>query len=57
MADCSMQNANAFLDVRKGLASSDAYNWQLVGGRSQVNSRPSLDKILARTVAADGSNG
>ena len=52
-----MQNANAFLDVRKGLASSDAYNWQLVGGRSQVNSRPSLDKILARTVAADGSSG
>ena len=49
----AIQNAKAFLTVREEFDSFDAYIWQFIGGRPQVNSWPSLDQIPAHTAESD----
>ena len=49
----SVQNARAFLDVRKEFGSFDRYIWQFIGGRPRVNALRSLKDVRARTEESD----
>lgn len=49
----AVQNAKAFLAVRKEFGSFAAYLWRFVGGRPIVNARRSLRDIPARTRESD----
>jgi DNA-3-methyladenine glycosylase I len=49
----TIQNAKAFLAVKKEFGSFAAYIWQFVGGRPIVNARRSLRDIPARTRESD----
>ena len=49
----AIQNAKAFLAVRKEFGSFDAYIWQFVGGKPKQNSRRSLSEIPAQTKESD----
>jgi DNA-3-methyladenine glycosylase I len=49
----AVKNAKAFLDVQKEFGSFDAYVWQFVGGKPQVNSLSRLSQLLARTAESD----
>jgi len=46
-------NAKAFLSIQKELGSFDAYVWQFVGGKPQVNAWRSIDRLPARTLESD----
>ncbi len=48
----TIANARAALAVQEEFGSLDAYLWQFVGGRPQVNRRRSLRDIPARTPAS-----
>jgi len=45
----AIQNAKAFLDVRKGFGSFDKYIWQFVGGAPKQNRWRTSQKIPAQT--------
>ena len=49
----TVENAKAFLTVRKEFGSFDRYVWQFVGGKPRVNSRKLRGKIPARTAESD----
>ena len=49
----SIQNAKAFLEVRKEFGTFDAYLWQFVGNKPIVNRRVSMNEIPARTAESD----
>jgi DNA-3-methyladenine glycosylase I len=49
----TVQNARAFLVVRKEFGSFDAYIWRFVGGEPLRNRWKSLKEIPARTVESD----
>ena len=49
----SIQNAKAFLEVRKEFGSFDDYIWQFVGGKPIVNKLRSMQEIQARTAESD----
>lgn len=49
----AVQNATAFLEVRKEFGSFDAYIWQFVGGKPIVNQWKSLKELPARTAQSD----
>jgi DNA-3-methyladenine glycosylase I len=47
--EATVENAKAFLAVRKEFGSFDAYIWQFVGGKPKVNAWRSLKEIPAKT--------
>jgi DNA-3-methyladenine glycosylase I len=49
----AIQNANAFLSVRKEFGSFDAYLWSFVGGKTKQNRWRSMGQVPARTVESD----
>lgn len=49
----TIQNAKAFLAVRKEFETFDSYLWQFVGGKPIRNARRSLKDIPARTAESD----
>ncbi len=49
----TVQNAKAFLAVRKEFGSFDRYLWPFVGGRPIVNRRRTLKDVPARTPESD----
>lgn len=49
----TVQNAKAFLKVKKEFGSFDAYIWQFVGGRPKQNHWKSLRELPARTEESD----
>jgi len=49
----AVQNAKAFLAVKKEFGSFAAYIWRFVGGRPIMNARHSLRQIPARTLESD----
>jgi DNA-3-methyladenine glycosylase I len=49
----TVQNAKAFLAVRKEFGSFDRYIWQFVDGAPLVNRRRSMKEIPARTAQSD----
>lgn len=49
----AVENAKAFLRVRKEFGSFDTYVWQFVGGHPRVNHRKSMRVIPARTPESD----
>jgi DNA-3-methyladenine glycosylase I len=49
----AIANARAFLAVREACGSFDAYVWQFVEGRPQVNAWPSMAEMPARTAESD----
>jgi DNA-3-methyladenine glycosylase I len=49
----AIQNARAFLAVRKEFGSFDAYIWRFVGGKPKVNRRRSSKEAPARTRESD----
>ena len=51
--DASVQNAKAFLAVKKEYGGFDAYLWQFVGGKPKQNSWRSIKHVPARTQESD----
>jgi len=51
--NAAVQNASAFLKVRKEFGTFDAYIWQFVGGRPIKNHWRALNEIPAKTVESD----
>ncbi|HVY54342.1 MAG TPA: DNA-3-methyladenine glycosylase I, partial [Thermodesulfobacteriota bacterium] len=49
----AVQNAKAFLDVRKEFGTFDKYIWQFVGGSPIHNSWKSLRELPAKTSVSD----
>jgi DNA-3-methyladenine glycosylase I len=49
----AIQNANAFLSVRKEFGSFDAYLWSFVGGKPKQNRWRSMGQVPARTAESD----
>ena len=49
----AVQNAKAFLEVKKEFGSFDRYIWQFVGGRPLVNARRELKQVPAFTKESD----
>ncbi|MEO6035939.1 MAG: DNA-3-methyladenine glycosylase I [Verrucomicrobiota bacterium] len=49
----SIQNAKAFLEVRQEFGSFDAYLWQFVGGKPQVNKFRSMKEVPASTAVSE----
>jgi len=49
----SIQNAQAFLAIRKEYGSFDRYIWQFTGGRPKQNRWKHLKQVPARTVESD----
>ena len=49
----AVQNAKAFLAVRKEFGSFDRYIWQFVGGKPLVNAWTSTNKVPSRTAESD----
>jgi DNA-3-methyladenine glycosylase I len=49
----TIQNAKAFLAVRKELGSFDAYLWSFVGGQPKQNRWRSMAQVPARTTESD----
>jgi DNA-3-methyladenine glycosylase I len=49
----SIQNANAFLAVKREFGSFDTYIWQFVGGKPKQNKRRSLKEIPPATPESD----
>jgi DNA-3-methyladenine glycosylase I len=49
----TIQNARAFLAVRKECGSFADYLWQFVGGEPKINAWPSLKAVPARTAESD----
>jgi DNA-3-methyladenine glycosylase I len=49
----AVENAKAFLAVRKEFGSFDAYIWQFVGGKPKVNAWKSLKEIPSKTPESD----
>src|SRR5207248_10378919 len=49
----TIQNAKAFLVVRKELGSFDAYLWSFVGGKPKQNRWRRLSDVSARTAESD----
>ena len=49
----TIQNAKAFLAVRKEFGSFDRYVWQFVGGRPLVNRRRAMTEFPTRTPESD----
>jgi DNA-3-methyladenine glycosylase I len=49
----AVQNAKAFLDVRKEFGTFDKYIWQFVGGSPILNSWKSLKELPAKTPVSD----
>lgn len=48
-----IENARAFLDVRKEFGSFDAYIWQFTGGRPLVNRWRTMPEVPTRTSLSD----
>jgi DNA-3-methyladenine glycosylase I len=51
--ESTVQNARAFLDVRREFGSFDAYVWRFVGGAPRLNAWTSLREIPPRTAESD----
>ncbi len=51
--ESTVSNARAFLEVRKGFGSFDAYLWRFVNGKPIQNRRRSLREVPARTSESD----
>ena len=51
--ESAIGNARAFLEVRRGFGSFDAYLWGFVGGRPLQNHRRSMREVPARTPVSD----
>jgi DNA-3-methyladenine glycosylase I len=49
----TIQNAKAFLEVRREFGSFDRYLWAFVGGKSRVNRRRSTKDVPTRTNESD----
>ncbi len=49
----TIQNANAFLAVRKEFGSFDAYLWSFVGGKPKPNRWRKMSQVPARTTESD----
>jgi DNA-3-methyladenine glycosylase I len=49
----AVQNAKAFLTVKKEFGTFDRYIWQFVGGRTLVNTWKELQQVPARTEESD----
>jgi DNA-3-methyladenine glycosylase I len=49
----AIQNAKAFLAVKKEFGSFDTYIWSFVGGRTKKNSRKTLKEIPPKTSESD----
>ena len=49
----AIQNARAYLAVQEEYGSFDAYIWQFVGGRPNVNPRRAMEDIPAKTEISD----
>jgi DNA-3-methyladenine glycosylase I len=49
----AIENARAFLAVKKEFGSFDAYVWRFVGGKPKINRRRSSKEIPARTRESD----
>jgi len=49
----TIQNARAFLEVRKEYGSFDSYLWQFVGGESKTNAWKTLKEVPAKTAESD----
>jgi DNA-3-methyladenine glycosylase I len=49
----SIQNAKAFLSVKKEFGSFDAYIWQFVEGKPKINSWKTLKEIPPKTIESD----
>jgi DNA-3-methyladenine glycosylase I len=49
----SIQNAKAFLEVRREFGSFDHYLWSFVGGKPIVNRRRSMKEVPTRTLESD----
>jgi DNA-3-methyladenine glycosylase I len=49
----TIQNANAFLVVRKEFGSFDAYVWSFVGGKPKQNRWRRMSQVPARTTESD----
>jgi DNA-3-methyladenine glycosylase I len=49
----AVQNAKAFLEVRREFGSFDAYAWGFVGGRPKDNGRRTMSDVPARTEDSD----
>jgi DNA-3-methyladenine glycosylase I len=49
----SVDNARAFLKIRKEFGSFDAYIWSFVGGKPRQNTWESLKQLPARTAESD----
>ncbi len=51
--EAAIQNARAFLSVKKEFGSFDEYIWQFVGGKPKVNRWKSLQEIPAKSPESD----
>ena len=49
----AVRNAQAFLRLQNEFGTFNRYIWQFVGGRPQINSWKSRDRLPARTAASD----
>jgi DNA-3-methyladenine glycosylase I len=49
----AIDNARAFLEVKREFGTFDAYIWSFVGGKPIVNSRRKLSDVPARTAESD----
>lgn len=49
----AIQNAQAFLEVRKEFGSFDSYLWQFVGGQPRQNAWKSVTELPPRTTESD----
>lgn len=53
----AIQNAKAFLVVRRQFGSFDAYLWSFVGGKPKQNHWRKMGQVPARTIASDAMSG
>jgi DNA-3-methyladenine glycosylase I len=51
--ESAIQNARAFLEIRKEFGTFDAYIWQFVGGKPKTNSWRTIKEIAASTPESD----
>ena len=51
--ESAIQNAKAFLDIRKEFGTFDAYIWQFVDGKPKINTRQTIKEIPASTPESD----
>lgn len=49
----SIENARAFLAVRKEFGSFDAYIWQFIGGKPKINRISSMKQVPAQTAESE----